>query len=403
MPADVKAISQPSSRRGRLPGDVWALGFVSLFMDISSEMIHSLLPLFLASSLGASGALIGLIEGVGEATGSVTKLFSGWLSDKQGKRKPMTVLGYSVGAASKPLFAMASGIGLVVFARFADRVGKGIRGAPRDALIADLVSPERRGAAYGLRQTLDTIGALLGPVIAIALMVLLQNNFRAVFWWAVLPAMVSVAILVIFVRDAKQPVEGTHQALVPTQEGIKQLGTTYWTVVGVGSFLTLARFSEAFLLLQGQAIGLTLAFAPVILIVMNITYTLTAYPAGVLSDRIDRKWLLVTGFLVLVIADITIALSSSMVALMFGVILWGIHMGITQGLLSKLVAGAAPANARGTAFGIFHLVIGVCLLAASFVAGLLWDSLGAYGTFLAGAGFAAAGLLAALFLLKSSQ
>ena len=381
-----------------IPGGVWALGFVSFFMDVSSEMIHGLLPLFLVHVLGASAVALGLIEGIAEATGSITKVFSGTLSDWLGKRKLLTGLGYAIGAASKPLFALAPSVSWVLAARFSDRIGKGVRGAPRDALVADLAPADVRGAAYGLRQTLDTAGAFAGPLLAVALMQATHDDFRFVFWAAVCPALVSVAVLVFGVVEPDRPrrLDADRSAL--RLAGLGQLGPTYWGIVAVGAVLTLARFSEAFLVLRAASLGLPLALAPLVLVVMNLLYATSAYPMGALSDSIDRRIIVGIGFGMLALADLVLAFAPGPWVAMVGVGLWGFHMGMTQGLLGALVADTAPEALRGTAFGFFHLISGVTMLIASVLAGLLWERLGAPATFLAGAAFTMSGVVAMLVL-----
>jgi MFS family permease len=383
-----------------IPRGVWVLGFVSMFMDISSEMIHGLLPVFLVSVLGASAGMVGLIEGVGEATASISKLFSGWLSDKLGKRKALTVTGYGLGALSKPLFALAPTASLVLAARFSDRVGKGIRGAPRDALVGDMVPEGLRGAAYGLRQSLDTVGAFAGPLLAVALMAALHDNFRLIFWLALIPGLISVLVLVAGVREPPHQAATTEAPL--RFKDLKTVGSAYWIVVAVGAVLTLARFSEAFLILRAQKAGLALALAPLVLVVMNIVYALSAYPLGALSDRIDRKLMLAAGFATLIGADIVLAFAPNLWIVMGGVALWGLHMGMTQGLLSALVADEAPANLRATAFGVFNFASGIALLLASLIAGFLWEVIGPSATFIAGAIFTALGL-SVLFVTRRAN
>jgi MFS family permease len=387
-----------AAARPKLPGSIWALGLVSLFMDISSEMIHSLLPVFLFTVLGASAVTVGLIEGIGEATAAISKLFSGWLSDRLGKRKVLTVIGYGLGALSKPLFALAPSPFWVLAARFSDRVGKGIRGAPRDALVGDLAPPELRGAAYGLRQSLDTVGAFAGPLFAMVLMALLANDFRLVFWIAVVPGLVAVAILVVGVREpARVQPAGEARAPIGWAE-LGGLGGLFWGVVAVGAVLTLARFSEAFLILRAEGAGLPLALIPLVLVVMNAVYAAAAYPMGVLSDRYDRRVVLAAGFVVLLLADLVLAAAPGIWTVMLGVGLWGLHMGMTQGLLAALVADTVPTRLRGTAFGIFNLAAGVALLLASLIAGLLWELVGPSATFIAGAAFTAIGLVGTVVL-----
>lgn len=382
----------------RLPGGIWALGLVSQFMDISSEMIHGLLPVFLTSVLGASTEMVGLIEGVGEATASISKLFSGWVSDRLGRRKVLAVIGYGLGAMSKPLFAMATTSSLVLTARFSDRVGKGIRGAPRDAMVADMVPSNLRGAAYGLRQALDSVGAFAGPLLAIALMATLHDDFRLIFWLALVPGLISVLILLVAVREPPHEAAASGTSLKFSE--LMTLSTAYWTVVGIGAVLTLARFSEAFLILRAQSAGLSLALAPAVLVVMNIVYSISAYPLGALSDKIDRKLLLAIGFATLIVSDLVLARATDLPAVMTGVALWGLHMGMTQGLLAALVANEAPPSLRATSFGIFNFVSGVALLLANLIAGLLWETVGPYATFMAGAVFTVIGLVGTLIVLR---
>ena len=383
----------------KVPRTVWALGAVSLLMDLSSELVHSLLPVLMVSLLGASMLAVGLVEGIAEATAAIVKLFSGAISDRLGRRKPIVVLGYGLGALSKPLFPLAASVPLVLGARFMDRVGKGIRGAPRDALIADVTPEGARGAAYGLRQALDTVGAMLGPLAAIALMVLLANDVRSVLWWAVVPALLAVIVLVVFVKEAPGTVTPLKR---PAFTALDRLGIQTWLVVAIGAVLTLARFSEAFLILRAQDLGIALAMVPVVLVVMNVAYTATAYPAGVAADRGHRGALLFWGLAALIASDLVIASTASRTLFFAGVVLWGLHMGLTQGLLSTLVAEAAPADLRGTAFGVFHLVCGVAMLLASVLAGALWDAYGPAWTFYAGAGFTALALLGLLAVRRSS-
>lgn len=386
----IAAKEQPRAGLRDIPRGVWALGFVSLFMDISSEMIHGLLPVFLVTALGASVEMVGAIEGIGEATASISKLFSGWFSDKTGKRKVLAIIGYGLGALSKPLFAIAPTAPVVLAARFSDRIGKGIRGAPRDAMIGDLVRTGQRGAAYGLRQALDSAGSFTGPLIAIALMTALHENFRLIFWLAVIPGGISLLTLVMGVREPVAP--GSIRRAAIKLSDLNGIGTNYWLVVGLGVVLTLARFSEAFLILRAQNAGLSLALAPLVLVVMNIVYSFSAYPLGRLSDRIDRHRMLALGFATLIAADIVLAAAPDVPVVLAGVALWGLHMGMTQGLLSALVADEAPSHLRATAFGVFNFASGFALLLASLVAGLLWEQMGPPATFIAGAMFTAAGL-----------
>lgn len=368
----------------RIPKGVWVLGGVSLLMDVSSEMIHSLLPLFMATTLGASVIIIGIIEGVAEATALMLKVFSGVISDYVGKRKGLALLGYGLGALSKPLFAIAPTSGMVFSARMIDRVGKGIRGAPRDALVADVTPPEIRGAAYGLRQALDTIGAFLGPLLAVALMFLWDNDFQSIFWVAVIPAMLSIVLLAFGLKEPKAPIARKRTNPL-RRENLKKLSAAYWWVVAIGSIFTLARFSEAFLVLRAQQMAIPLFAIPLVMVAMNLVYSLTAYPFGKLSDSTSHSKMLQWGLLVLIAADIVLALSNHWSTLLAGVALWGIHMGMTQGLLAAMVAHTAPPELRGTAFGMFNLMSCVALLLASAGAGVLWEVFGAASTFYNGA------------------
>jgi len=371
-----------------IPAGIWALGMVSLLMDVSSEMIHALLPVYLVTILGTSTLTVGIIEGIAEATGSIVKVFSGALSDRLGRRKLLAALGYGLAAFTKPVFPLAPSVAWLIAARFVDRVGKGIRGAPRDALLADISPAHLRGASFGLRQSLDTAGAFIGPLLAILLMWLTASNFTAVFWFAVIPAFLSMGFMIFGVAEPDRPAERRKVRFPLSLTELRRLGPAYWLVVAVATVFTLARFSEAFLVLRAQATGLPAMLVPAVMVVMNVVYALAAYPAGVLSDNGSRLRLLVIGLLLLVAADVVLAFAPGIAAVMAGVALWGLHMGFTQGLLSTLIADTAPPELRGTAFGMFNLLTGVALLAASLVAGALWDAIGPSGTFLAGAAFA---------------
>jgi MFS family permease len=376
--------------RTPLPAGVWALGLVSLFMDVSSEMIHALLPVFVVGTLGASTIWLGVIEGVAEATANIVKVFSGALSDRWGKRKSLALLGYGLAALTKPLFPLAGSAVTVFAARCIDRVGKGIRGAPRDALVADYTTPDQRGAAYGLRQSLDTVGAFVGPLIAIGLLLLLANDVRAVFWIAIIPALISVAILWFVVK------EPTH--LKPMQKRVvdlrpRDLPKPFWVIATIATFFTLARFSEAFLILRGTDIGLSITWAPLVLVVMNVAYMLSAYPVGVLADRMPRHHLLLLGAAVLVLANLVLAGAHDATTVLLGVALWGFHMGLTEGVFTAMIADAAPADLRGTAFGVFNLMRGLLLLMASVIAGIMWDASGPVATFITAAVLAAFSML----------
>jgi len=381
----VTVVAKPNYALREIPGGIWALGFVSMLMDISSEMIHALLPVYLVTVLGTSMVTVGVIEGIAEATASITKIFSGALSDWLGKRKLLAVLGYGLAAFTKPVFPLAPSVSWLIGARFVDRVGKGIRGAPRDALVADIAPTHLRGASFGLRQSLDTVGAFLGPLLGIGLMWWTADNFRAVFWVAVVPAFLAFALMIFAVREPARPerLRKIHNPISLAE--IKRLGASYWWIVGIATVFTLARFSEAFLILRAQNVGLPIMLVPVVLVLMNVVYALAAYPAGVASDRMNRTTLLIVGLVLLIAADLALALLPSIGGVALGVVLWGLHMGLTQGLFATLVADASPPELRGTAYGFFNLLTGVAMLAASVIAGSLWDATGPKGTFVAGA------------------
>jgi MFS family permease len=375
----------------KIPRTVWALGFVSLLMDTSSEIVHGLLPVFLVTVLGANYSTVGFIEGIGEATALLLRVFSGPFSDWWGKRKPFVLLGYTMGALSKPLFAIAPTPMLVLGARLFDRTGKGIRGAPRDALVADTVPAEIRGQAFGLRQTLDTVGAFLGPLLAILLMSLTQGNYRLVFWFAAVPGLLSVVVLIFEVQELEST--KTNQQKRLSWGTIREFPSIFWIVIVAGAIFQLARFSEAFLILRARDLGLSFALAPIVLVAMNIVYSLSAYPMGWLSDRIRREWILLSGFGVLILADFALGFASTLTHVFLGVLLWGLHMGFTQGILAALVADTSPSYVRGTAYGLFNLLSAVALLLASGIAGILWDQLGPKMTFLASAMFSFSGIV----------
>lgn len=370
-----------------IPAGIWALGFVSMLMDTSSEMIHGLLPVYMVTVLGTSALAVGFIEGIAEATASITKIFSGVLSDWLGTRKFLAALGYGLAAFTKPIFPLASSVNWLITARFLDRLGKGIRGAPRDALVADISPPHLRGASFGLRQSLDTTGAFLGPLTAIILMWLTAGHFATVFWIAVIPAFLSLGLILVAVREPDRPKHLRRVRMPLSRRELSRLGPIYWWIVAIAAVFTLARFSEAFLVLRAQSIGLPLMLVPAVLVVMNIAYALTAYPAGILSDRVERLTVLFLGLLLLLLADVVLALATGVAGVAAGVLLWGLHMGFTQGLLATLIADTAPPELRGTAFGMFNLITGLALLVASVIAGALWDAVGPQGTFLAGAAF----------------
>jgi len=373
---------------------VVALGLVSLFMDVSSEMIHALLPVYLVTVLGASAVAVGWIEGIAEATASITKLFSGVLSDALGRRKLLALIGYGLAALVKPLFPLATSLSWIVTARFVDRVGKGLRGAPRDALIADLTPPGARGASFGLRQALDTTGAFLGPLLAIVLMELSGGRFRLVFWAAVVPAVIAVLLLALGVEDRRVPPAAAGLRAPLRLRDLAAIGRPTVAIVALAGLFTLARMSEAFLILRASSVGVPATLVPLTLVVMNVAYSASAYPAGALGDLVDRRKLVAAGFAILGVSHLVLAGASAPWHVALGVALFGLHMGVTQGLFAAMLADAAPEALRATAFGLFHLVSGLALLVASVAAGALWDRFGAPAPFLAAAGVVAVSLAA---------
>ncbi|MCR4469582.1 MFS transporter [Burkholderia sp. SCN-KJ] len=375
----------PIAGKPAIPRTVWALGLVSLFMDLSSELIHALLPIYLVSTMGMSVAALGVLEGAAEATAMIVKVFSGAISDWLGRRKGLLLIGYGLAALTKPLFPLASTPAVVVTARLLDRVGKGIRGAPRDALVADVAPPEIRGACFGLRQSMDTVGAFLGPMLAIVLMLWFEDRIRTVLWFAVVPAFVAIALIVFGVREPEQSKPDRHFRSPLRWNALREFPRGYWFVVAAGATFTLARFSEAFLVLRAQQTGLDAAWIPGVMVAMSVAYSLSAWPVGILSDRLDRRVLLAAGMVLLIAADLLLGIGTSTLSMFAGVAVWGLHMGFTQGILAAMVSETSPATLRGTAFGVFNLVSGICMLLASSIAGALWARFGASATFLAGA------------------
>lgn len=392
-----KGMRPTDASHGQMPRSIWALGFVSLFMDISTEMIRSLLPIFLVTILNASTGTVGLIEGLAEATAATTKLISGWISDRLGKRKALAMVGYGLAALAKPLFAFAPTVSWILAARVIDRVGKGIRDTPRDALMGDIVPAKLRGGAYGLRQSLDTAGALAGPLIALWLMEVLHRQFRIVFLLAIIPAALSVLVLAFGVRDTAPSRESRHAAFPLRWDQLRHIKKSIWIVIGFAAILNLARFSEAFLLLRARQLGLPTALVPLVLVVMSAVYAASAYPIGAWSDRIDRRSILVAGGGVLILSDCVLAFAPGFITALLGAGLWGLHMGMTQGLLTALIADTAPPSERGSIFGLFNFCTGIALLLASVIAGFLWETVGPAATFLWGATFATIGLSGLVF------
>lgn len=373
---------------------MWILGFASLLTDVSSEMIHSVLPLFLVTTLGASAVIIGLIDGLGETIAACLKLFSGALSDRLGRRKSLILTGYGLSTAVKPLFALAVNPLGVLVGRCLDRVGKGIRAAPRDALVADVTEPSARGAAFGLRQSLDSVGAFLGPFIAFIAMTVTANDFRAIFWLALIPALAAVALLVGGIQEPLRTVENVNRLNNPLRiEAIKSLGAGFWFVFFVSLLFTLGNSSDAFILLRAKSLGVSTNMVPLCLVVMNITYALSAYPAGHLSDKLGRKALLLTSFALYALVYAGLAFANDAWHVWTLLALYGLYLGFSQGTLLSIVADRVPKDLRGTAFGLLSFSVGLGLLPASLLAGWLWDSVSPQATFMTGAVFSILALL----------
>ncbi len=387
------------SSRPPLPRNVWVLGFVSLLMDLSSEIYHALLPAFITIILGLPATALGAIDGVAEATANFAKLASGRLSDRSLRRKPWVVAGYGLAALSKPLFPLAASAAAVMGARFADRIAKGIRGSPRDAMIADETPEAVRGRAFGLRQSMDTVGALLAPVAAIALMALLANNIRTVFWIAVIPAACSFLLAWLALREPEQHLAPPKRS--PLFHGFRELTPETKRLLKVGFLFGLARFSEAFLILKGIEVGLSETWSPITLAVFNLAYVALAYPAGALSDRMSPRSLLFGGIAALIAGNLVLAYSGTLLGVILGTALWGAHMALTQGIFSRMIADSAPDQLRATSFGAFWFVSGIATLLASLGAGILWDRDGSSATFLASAGLAA--VAAAMLMLLPEE
>ncbi|EIJ32925.1 MFS transporter [Thiothrix nivea] len=356
----------------RLPRTVWMLGLVSLFMDMSSEFIHAVLPVYLTTTLGLSVLAVGIVEGIAEATASIMKVFSGVISDRFRKRKALVLTGYGLAALTKPVFPLANTALEVVTARFVDRIGKGIRGAPRDALMADVTPPALLNTAYGIRQSLDTVGAFAGPLLAMLMLYWYSHDLRLVMWVAVIPALACVGLILWGVREPDGIGEGNSKPRLHWRDA-RKLPFTYWLLLVLTGVVTLARMTDALLVLRAQENGLQLVWIPLVLVVYSAVYAVSVWPVGVLAERIGQRGLLLVGMACLAISQWSLAEAATTGALFWlGISLWGLHMGLTQGLLAARVAQLAPGELRGTSFGLFHLTIGVMQLLAGVGFGWLW-------------------------------
>lgn len=370
----------------KIPRTVWVLGFVSLLMDISSEMIHALLPLFMAGALGASAIWIGLVEGIGEGTALIAKVFSGVVADRFGHKKHLVFAGYFLGVVSKPVFALAGCMPVVLAARFFDRIGKGLRGAPRDAIVADVTDESIRGAAYGLRQSLDAAGAFVGPLIATLLLLLWTEDLRSIFWIALIPGAACLLLILIGVEDNVTETKNTKR--IEWNEIGSVMTPAFRQLVILGTLFSLARFSNAFIVLKAADIGIDQAWIPMIIVLMHIAFSLSSYPFGMLADRLNPMRLLALGMVLLALSDLLFAFAANTAVLILGVVLFGMHLGATQGIFSAIVSEVAVSHLRATAFGVFNFFSGIALLVSGLVAGGLWELFGAQYCFAGGVVFA---------------
>ncbi len=366
-----------------LPATVWILGIASLLNDVSTEIIHSVLPLYMVTALGASFIAVGLLEGTAEALASVLKVGAGGLSDLLGKRKALVVSGYALSTLVKGCYALAGDMTMVMIARLGDRVGKGIRVGPRDALVADSTSPEQRGAAYGLRQSLDTVGAVIGPGLSFVLLSLWHMDYKNIFAIAIVPGIIAVLLLLIGVREPEKR-ESKSDDKKLHKDLLKRLSPAYWSLVVVSFLFNLGNSSDAFILLKGKEAGLALGMVPLMLVVMNVFYAACAYPAGKLSDKLGRVAMLRVGLLFYALVYLGFAFCNTQWQVWTLMALYGVQLGLTQGTLLALVSDVTDADTRGTAFGMISLVTGLALLPASLIAGFLWQNVGSWATFGAG-------------------
>jgi MFS family permease len=393
-------LEKPSIRQ--LPRNIWAVGFTSFFMDVSSEMVLNILSLFLANVLGVKTDIIGLIEGLAEATASILKLFSGWLSDKMGGRKWLAVLGYAFSAVSKPFFYFADSWWVVAGVRWADRVGKGVRTAPRDALVADSVTTETRGLAFGFHRALDTAGAMVGILVAALIVWLSQKNsldlsrptFQTIVLISLLPAILAVLALAIGSKDVA--VQG--QRLAP-KFSLRGMGRPFTIFLVIVSIFTLGNSSDAFLVLRAQNLGISVIGILIMLAMFNLIYSLISTPAGSLSDRVGRRRLIIAGWLVYAIIYLGLALSVASWQIWILYVIYGLYYGMAFGTANALVADLVPEHLRGTAYGTYNAIIGVLAFPASFIAGMLWQGIGNWQGFGPSAPFLFGGSLALIAAL----
>jgi MFS family permease len=387
------------SERGGLGRNVYALALVSFFTDVSSEMIYPLLPVFLTSVLGASAGFIGAIEGAAESVAALLKLASGWWSDRVKRRKGFVVFGYALASVVRPLVAIAQSATQVLAIRVTDRVGKGVRNSPRDALIADSVPPTMRGRAFGVRSAADNAGALLGPLIAFALLTWFGLSLRSVFWWSAVPAGLAIVVAIVGVRDVAKR-EGQSSKKSELRSG---MGGRFWAFLAIVFVFTLGNSTDAFLLLRARDLGVPIAMAPILWAVLNAVKSVSNIPGGALSDRIGRRPLLIAGWAVYALVYYLFARAThawQAWALFAG---YGIFFGLTEGAELALVADVAPHDRRGAAFGWYYLAIGIGALPASLIFGAVWDRFGAGRAFDLGAGLALAASMALLLIAAPGQ
>lgn len=375
--------------------NVFFTGLVSLFMDISSEMVYPLVPLFLTGVLGATKTTVGIIEGIAEATASILKVFSGWLSDRFGRRKLLMGLGYGISAVSRPLIAAAGTSFQVLTARFIDRVGKGVRTSPRDAIIADSADNARLGLAFGFHRSMDTVGAIIGPGIAFLLLFLFADNLRLVFYASAIPAVIAVVVIVLFIKEKRKSRE--ELAALP-KLSISAFNGPFRKYLIVIAVFSIGNFADAFLVLQAEHLGVRKELIPVIYLVFNIVYALSSAPMGALADKVGLRNMVIASFVVYASIYAAVGLSSSYIHIWILFPLYGIYKGMSEGTQKAYLALLAPAQQKATAFGVYHTVVGVMLLPASIIAGYLWDNIGPVATFFFGSAMSATAAL--LFILS---
>ena len=394
-----------------LHSNVFFMGITSLLTDVSSEMMFTLVPLFLTNVLGVAGTIVGLVGGLAEGADAIFRIFSGWVSDKLGKRKGLAVLGYSISTIAKPFLYLANSWGIVLAVRFTDRLGKGIRTSSRDALIADSISPDERGKAFGLHRTMDTTGAFLGLAIAVLVVYCVQGVdtvqlslgcFRWLIIGGFIPAVLAVLVLQFLVKEMKKdrPPETISQGS-SILSGIKgSFDARFWVFLGIMFVFTLGNSSDFFVILRAQNLGTPLLQVVLMLVLFNATYASTSLPMGILSDKLGRRKVIILGWFIYALVYLGFAVSSTIWQIYLLFALYGVYYGIVEGVARAYIADLAPAEKRGTAYGLYHGVVGLTLVAASVIAGLLWDNVNTAAPFYLGAGLAFVAMIGIAALVR---